>query len=125
MSQSSSCEDKTVNVLANVTFAEFFRLDRRLVPTGSHVIVSHGPCRCMWSRPAIDLLSDHISGIPSHGCPAGILGGSLASERCSESGRHAVKGVLANLLHTTRPSVKPLTLQIPHATVHSSFVAEA
>lgn len=38
----------------------------------------------------VDLLIVRISGIPSLGCPRGILVVSSASGKCSESGRRAV-----------------------------------
>lgn len=78
----------------------------------SHIILSIG-----------DLLIVRISGIPSLGCPRDRLVVSSASVRCSGSGRHAVEEKASAC--ATGTDVARLTLQIPHATVHSSLVAEA
>jgi hypothetical protein len=65
-------------------------------------------------------INGHTFGIPNHDCQVGILDVSSAIEICNGSGMRAEKKVswlmqLGSFEHT---------LQIPHATVHSSVVAE-
>lgn len=67
--------------------------------------------------------SGRTSGTPNRGCPADRLDESSASVRCSGNGRHAVHVLLARpCLYVLRAD--DLTLQMPHATVHSSLVVE-
>jgi hypothetical protein len=60
------------------------------------------------------------SEIPNRGCQADRLVGSSAIEICSESGMRAAKYQWQRHIAWVQR-----TLQMPHATVHSSLVAEA
>ena len=83
-----------------------------------------GSRSCAVSFFFLDHSTAHTSGTPNLDCLMGIPAGSSASVRCSGNEKHAIAEVSISGTSPVR-NVELLTLQIPQATVHSSFVAEA
>jgi hypothetical protein len=72
-------------------------------------------------RPLFEVFIDHTFGTPNPCYQVGRLVESSTNGKCSGNGRRAnCQSALSN-----NEEAGSLTLQIPHATVHSSLVAEA